>query len=145
MTEIPAQMVLLQNPEHAVPRRTTIDVTAPFVAVFALVHHAWQETHEHYFEEITRFGDAVCHGCGLTAWSESWVAEGVFGDATHAWAAERYVEHLMRLRRPEPTIAVVAALDESEPAQNAHLEDAYLHQSAYQRALASQRAREARL
>jgi hypothetical protein len=99
---------------HANHYRTTM-LDAPS-AVFITLTGPWQEDHEHFFEDLTRFGDGNCVGCGANAWSASWVAEQVFGDNTANWAAER-ARGLWEQVQPSVEV-VVAHLSMDEPANN---------------------------
>lgn len=80
----------IETPSHDEHYRTTL-LSGEGGRLFAYVEikHAVQLTHTHHFAELTRFGEATCHGCGAGAWSPFWVAEGVFGEQTESWMHER--------------------------------------------------------
>lgn len=78
-----------------------------------------QLAHTHHVTDLTRFGDGICHSCGLTLWSPSWVAAGVFGEGTGEYVAERIrswadMANHDHLRLSVP--AVIAAMLDDDPA-----------------------------
>ena len=113
---------LVTNPQHDPHYRTTYHM-GPNPEVFVEVRTLWQAGHLHWFSDLSRFGDAACHGCGATAWSAWWVAEDVFGENTHKWMVEQERIH-RSLIQPVPTfdaevervLAIVAVVDGEEPA-----------------------------
>lgn len=115
--------------EHDEHYRTTIQGPEVTSEVFIEIKASWQVAHQHHFSDLSRFGDAVCHGCGATAWSEAWVADGVFGEATHRWADDRYrgyfarlgddakqVRALQELVAKRNSVTLMAPIDADEPA-----------------------------
>lgn len=47
-----------------------------------------QLAHAHHVTDLTRFGDGICHSCGLNMWSPSWLSAGVMGEATETYMVE---------------------------------------------------------
>ena len=66
-------------------------------AVYVTYTRASQQDHEHYFSDLTRFGDGVCQPCGAQAFSVSWVAVDVFGHMTAEWALAQQRTYAIRL------------------------------------------------
>lgn len=127
-------IVRVVNPAHDEHHRTTIKPveTGDDLVVWVEIHTDAQRTHAHHFADLSRFGDAICYSCGATAWSESWVADGVFGDNTYSWADLRYRDYAERAWSSVTEVAmeresllvvaatervILAALDPSEPAR----------------------------
>lgn len=110
------------NPDHEQHYRTTLPpVEGPgapegFVAYVEL-SKPWQASHEHFFSDLTRFGDGMCLACGAPSWSRAWVARGVFGGNTAAWADEREANY-----RDRVDIEAVARLAEILGAEVIHKE-----------------------
>ncbi len=124
-------MILLSNPSHDAHYRTT-HIKGGVPEVYVETPRPWMEGHRHHFSDLTRFGDAVCHSCGATAWSAWWVADGVFSEGTKSWVdmmetqyRDRFtteVEQRLQLTlgaltaKIEPVTVTVAALDLDQPA-----------------------------
>lgn len=78
-----------------------------------------QLAHTHHVTDLTRFGEGICHSCGLTLWSPAWVAFDVFGAGTgeymqeriRSWADEANHDHL-RLSLPR----ILASMTDDDPA-----------------------------
>ena len=100
---------ILHNPPAEAHYRTPAvsgDVTA-----YVETRTLWQFSHKHHFTDLTRFGDAACHGCGARAWAAEWVADGIYGEGT-----ERWIQAQINLRRAElaPVDLVLAVLGPAE-------------------------------
>lgn len=120
--------IIVQNPTHDAHYRTTYHM-GPSAEAFVEIRTLWQAGHTHHFSDLTRFGDAACHGCGATAWSAWWVADGVFGEGTHEWMVQQDRIHrslmapseeialIESILGPVEVLATVSTLDEDEPAK----------------------------
>lgn len=80
--------------------RTTIE--GPFFndRYFALGIEASDLGCIHRAVGLDRFGVGRCDLCGCFLFNEGWVADGVFGDKTHHWAANQSRNYGERLARP---------------------------------------------
>lgn len=85
---------------RARPHGRTTALMGPCVEAFVTVTLPGQSVCEHYFDAMTRFGDATCTHCEAEAWSAAWVADGVMGDKTHTWIAD--MDHIKRSLLRDP-------------------------------------------
>lgn len=93
----PIVVTVLERVTHEPHYRPTIDIVGVGTEVFLELASAWQVGHDHQFSSLTREGTGLCYGCGVTAWSESWIAEDYYGEGvTHLWADELYRSMMAR-------------------------------------------------
>ena len=85
----PMRVLVLTAPKHAAHYRTTHLGSSQAPIAYLEMTQPWHASHDHHFSELTRFGDATCHGCGVFAWAPGWVAAGVYGENTQEWLDER--------------------------------------------------------
>jgi hypothetical protein len=100
--------------------QTTTQALAQGIAIFAEGTRR-QLAHTHVVTDLTRFGEGICHGCGLNMWSPAWVAEGVFGElGTPDYIRERlrsWTEMVNRDRLRFDLPQILASLLDEEPAR----------------------------
>lgn len=78
-----------------------------------------QLAHTHHVTDLTRFGDGICHSCGLNLWSPSWLAEDVFGEGTSDYMRDRIRAWVERVNHDHLALhlpAILASMSDSEPA-----------------------------
>lgn len=111
-----SKIIVLTDVLHAAHYRTTITGPSVSAEVFAEIECEC----EHYFADLDRFGHGYCAKCKAHAWSESWVADGVFGEDTHSWADETYrmwCEEAQMDAAAEVAVEIIANLSPDEPAR----------------------------